>query len=81
MHDTNKQNLHYFESDTMRGLFEAMNQWQVEHQKRLLSLSIQADAGTFACIALTNPTEVVITSLDGQRHADIMGSGSLKVFT
>jgi hypothetical protein len=30
------------------------------------------DGGMFCCIALTNPTEVVITSADGQRHADVL---------
>jgi len=44
----------------MRGLFKLMNEWQHTNQRRLLSTSIQNDGGLFCCIALTNPTEVVI---------------------
>lgn len=32
----------------------------------------------FCCIALTNPSEVVITSLDGKRHAEVTKRGSLE---
>ena len=60
MPDENKRNLCYFEADSMRELFDDMQTWQVENQKRLLSLSIDNDAGKFCCICLTNPSEVVI---------------------
>ncbi len=62
MVDQNKQNLQYFEAQSMRELFATMTAWQEEHQKRLLSLNVQRDGDLFACIALTNPSEVVICS-------------------
>ena len=60
MNDENKHNILYFEDTTMKGLFETMQQWQVSNQKRFLSTNIQKDNDRFCCIALTNPTEVVI---------------------
>jgi hypothetical protein len=69
MSDTNKHNLLYFESSSMRGLYNSMEEWQHANQRRLLSISIQQDDGNYCCIALTNPTEVVITSNDGEVHA------------
>jgi len=42
-----------------------MDDWQKEKQKRFLSMSINKDGHSFNCIALTNPTEVII--LDGSR--------------
>lgn len=60
MNDENKHNILYFEDATMKGLFETMQQWQETNQKRFLSTNIQRDNDRFCCIALTNPTEVVI---------------------
>lgn len=71
----NKRNLVYFEHPSMRGLYDRMDEWQQLNNRRLLSISIQQDQGSYCCIALTNPTEVVITSADGKRHADITISG------
>lgn len=71
MSDMNKRNLIYFENPSMRGLYECMDEWQQANNRRLLSISVQQDSGNYCCIALTNPTEVVITSLDGRRHADV----------
>lgn len=79
MSDTNKRNLHYFESASMRGLYDCMESWQIENQKRLLSTNIQKDRNNFCCIALTNPTEVVITSVDGEYHARVTDKGMLLV--
>ena len=56
----NKENLQYFECSSMRGLYNEMKGWQEKHQKRLLSTDIQQDGELFTCIALTNPTEVVL---------------------
>lgn len=61
----NKKNLQYFENKTMRGLFEDMQTWQEDNQKRLLSTEIMKDGDLFACIALTNPTEVMLVDYDG----------------
>lgn len=60
MSDSNKHNLLYFESDSMRGLYDTMYNWQAESGKRLLSTNIQQDGNRFCCIAVTNPVEVVI---------------------
>jgi hypothetical protein len=62
---SNKRNLLYFEADTMRELYEVMEEWQEVNNKRLLSTNIQQDRGKFCCIALSNPTEVVICDESG----------------
>ncbi len=79
MSEQNKNNLLYFEFPTMRGLYDCMEDWQNTNHKRLLSLSIQQDGGKFCCIALTNPTEVVITDVSG-KHARVSNNGELVVF-
>ena len=61
----NKQNLQYFEATSMKGLFKNMQDWQVKNEKRLLSTDIQQDGDMFTCIALTNPTEVVLCDRRG----------------
>lgn len=71
MSDTNKRNLLYFESPSMRGLYDCIDEWQRANNRRLLSISVQRDEGNYCCIALTNPTEVVITSADGRLHAAV----------
>jgi hypothetical protein len=78
MSDDNKQNLHYFEAGSMRDLFDALQAWQEEEQKRLLSLSIERDAGKFCCIALTNPTEVIIAG-GSDRDTVMVRNGRLRV--
>jgi len=64
MDDNNKNNLHFFAADSMSELHEELLEWQAENQKRFLSLEIQHDEGQFCCLALTNPTEVVIMARD-----------------
>jgi hypothetical protein len=66
MSENNKRNLRYFEAQSMRDLYEGMESWQIEHQKRLLSVNIQREEHGFSCIALTNPSEVII--VDGSAH-------------
>jgi hypothetical protein len=65
MSDANKRNLLYFENPSMRGLYACMEEWQQANNRRLLSISVQQDGGNYCCIALTNPTEVVITDIGG----------------
>jgi hypothetical protein len=77
MSDMHKRNLVYFENSSMRGLYDEMESWQEATSKRLLSISVQQDGSNYCCIALTNPTEVVITSRDGKRYAQITGLGQL----
>ena len=75
MSDKNKRNILYFESSSMCKLHECMQHWQNENNKRFLSMSVQKDGNEFCCIALTNPTEVVITSEDGRNHARVNRDG------
>ena len=62
MSEDNKRNLLYFEAPSMKELFAEMDEWQATHRKRLQSVSIQPDGGSFAAIALSNPTEVIIVN-------------------
>jgi hypothetical protein len=77
MSDTNKHNLVYFERPSMRELYACMDEWQHVNHCRLLSLNIQKDGGNYCCIALTNPSEVVITDINGTNHARVTDDGSL----
>jgi hypothetical protein len=54
-----------------------MEGWQHVNSKRLLSISIERDGDNYCCIALTNPSEVVITSRDGINHATVYSNGAL----
>jgi hypothetical protein len=78
MADDIKRDLQYFEESSMRELYDELQDWQARHQKRFHSLSIHLDGGRFCCIALTNPSEVVVTSADGSRHAEV-SNGRLHV--
>ena len=60
MNDPNKRNLQYFKNTSMDGLYADMEDWQNTNQKRLLSISIQKDGDMFCCVALSNPSEVII---------------------
>jgi hypothetical protein len=71
MTDSNKRNLVFFESASMRSLYEEMDSWQQQNQKRLLSLNVQQDGGNFCCIALTNPGEVIICNGSGNTQAGV----------
>jgi|TARA_B100000959_G_C14883031_1_gene583396 hypothetical protein len=44
----------------MKGLYDAMEQWQNTNQKRFVSTSIQKDGDMFCCVALSNPSEVKV---------------------
>lgn len=79
MSDTNKHNLVYFENPSMRGLYDSMEEWQQTNNRRLLSITVQQDRDNYCCIALTNPAEVVITSIDGHNHANVSRFGLLAV--
>ena len=84
MEDSNKLNTLFFENTSMKGLYDTIESWQIENRKRLLSLNIQKDGDSFCCIALTNPSEVVIVGLDGFGNvvdrANVFG-GRLQVVT
>lgn len=66
MSDSNKRNLQYFKAPSMGELFSVMNSWQEKNNKRFLSMSVERDADMFCCIALTNPSEVII--MDGSKE-------------
>ena len=81
MSDKNKHNLQYFESSSMKQLFDLMEIWQVENEKRLLSVSIEKDGDKFCCVALTNPTEVIIMNGASSGGAEVTYSTHrLRVF-
>ena len=65
MSEDNKRNLLYFEAPSMKELFAEMDEWQATHRKRLQSVSVQPDGDSFAAIALSNPTEVIIVNGHG----------------
>ena len=62
MSNQNECNIQYFEAKSMRGLFDLIQEWEDENDKRTLSLSVEKDKGFFCCIALTSvdPREVLI---------------------
>jgi hypothetical protein len=62
----------------MRGLYACMDEWQQTNNRRLLSVSVQQDGGNFCCIALTNPTEMVITDRYGNDYVEIARGGNLQ---
>jgi len=73
MEDQNKNNLLFFEADSMKNLFDCLTKWQKENKKRLLSINVQQENNTFCCIALTNPTEVIICNGNGTDQARVSG--------
>jgi hypothetical protein len=58
--DDNKRNLMFFESSSVRELYDKMDAWQQKVSKRLHLVTIHKDGEMFCCIALTNPAEVII---------------------
>ena len=77
----NKSNVYYFEAKTMKELYSSISDWQLENKKRLQSVNVQKDNDSFCCIALSNPTEVVIVNQDGSEFADVMNGKGLRVYT
>ena len=67
MSDDNKRNLMFFESPSVREIYDSMSKWQKATRNHLYSVNIQKDGDMFCCIALTNPTEVIITDVSGQQ--------------
>ena len=74
MSEDNKRNLLYFEAPSMRELFTEMDAWQAKHRKRLQSVSVQPDGGSFSAIALSNPTEVIIVNGFGSGGVAVGGN-------
>jgi len=80
MAEDNKRNLHWFEAPSMRELYTSLDEWQTQHRKRFASLSVQQDGSTFCCIAVTNPTEVIIVDGEYSGGVDVRGH-ALKVWS
>jgi hypothetical protein len=59
----NKSNIFYFESSSMRGLYECLEIWQNTTQKRIRSLSIQQDHENFCGIVLADSQDAAQTQL------------------
>lgn len=81
MSNENKRNLQYFEASSMRELFDLIQLWQLENNKRLLSLSIEKDRDKFCCIALTNPIEVIIMDGSSSGGAKVNKDGRLEAYS
>ena len=79
MSNDNSQNLLYFEGASMKDLYQEMEDWQQTNNKRLLSTNIQPDGDLFCCIALSNPSEVIIVDGHGRAQKVEVLSGALKV--
>ncbi|MEI9884899.1 MAG: hypothetical protein WDN08_00115 [Rhizomicrobium sp.] len=60
MSDDNKLNLLFFEGPSVRELYAVMDDWQKTNRKRFQSITIQKEGDAYCCIALTNPSEVII---------------------
>ena len=75
--DNNKKNILWFRATSMKNLYKKMENWQEENEKRFLSFSIEKENSNYACIALTNPSEVTLVD-SGGREVDII-SGNLCV--
>ncbi len=78
MTDDNFRNLLFFENTSMKGLYQDLQNWQEAHQKRLLSLQIAQDGDMFSCIALTNPSEVIICNGGNYGNRANVSGGALK---
>jgi hypothetical protein len=79
MNEDNKHNILFFSSTSMQGLYDSMNEWQNANKKRFLSLNVQQENGEFCCIALTNPSEVVIVGKYGH-EAKVSSDGEVYVY-
>ncbi len=77
--NNNSHNLLYFESDSMRGLYDTMGKWQQDNGKRLLSTNIQRENGKVCCIALSNPGEVILVSGSTPYSAEVSEHGYVRV--
>lgn len=79
MSDDNKRNLLFFEASSMKELFGAIQAWQHDNKKRFLSLTTERDGARFCCIAVTNPTEVIIVDGSSDGGVDV-SSKALQVY-
>jgi hypothetical protein len=59
----NKSNIFYFESSSMRGLYDCVEIGQNTSQKRIRSLNIQQDDENFCGIVLTDSQDAARTQL------------------
>lgn len=77
MTNKNKRNLHYFEASSMSTLYDKLEDWQETNEMRLLSLNVQREGPKYCCIALSNPSEVVIvgkaTNYRDYQEAEVFG--------
>ena len=62
-HEENKSNLFYFESPTMRGLYDCLETWQNTAQKQIRYLNVQQDQGKFCCIVLPDSRDIARSSI------------------
>jgi len=75
---SNKNNIMYFEGSNMGDLFDKLNAWQLTNKKRFLSITTDKQPnGSIACIALSNPSEVIIVDPRDGYPARVTSNGSL----
>jgi len=79
MPKNSKRNIEFFESSSMKGLYDEMNRWQEQHEVRFLSVEIHKEGENFSCICLTNPSEVTIVGPNGCA-VKVTRSGQLCVY-
>lgn len=80
MADVDERTLLYFEGQSVRNLYDQMDEWQRVNHRHLSSVSVQQEGHGYSAIALAHPLEVVITSASGKRHATVSENGRLFVF-
>jgi len=81
MSEDNKLNVLYFEGSSMHNLYDTMDTWQKQNHKRFLSMCIQKESEKLCCIALTNPSEVVIVDpRDDSNIVRVTDDGRMRVY-
>ena len=69
--DEHELNSHIFKAKSMQELYSRMGAWRKIRRRTFLFISIEQNGDMFRAIALTDPSEVVNTSMDGNSHADV----------
>ena len=75
MTNATQRGFQYFESETMKDLYDQMTAWREKNKfEKFDSMTIQQDKKKFCCIAITAPTdpvEVVIRAGNCERYAQV----------
>jgi len=66
--EKNFSNTHYFEAKTMKEMYNKVEIWQIQNEKRLQSLQCQRSFDhneNVCCIGITGPNEVLLCDTEG----------------